>query len=264
TSAAAHEAGFRACRRCLPEATPGSPAWNVRGDVAARAMRLIADGAVEREGVAGLAAQLGYSSRHLGRVLAAEVGAGPLALARAYRAQTARALLVGTDLPIGDIAFSSGFASVRQFNDTVREVYGMTPSEVRTRRRAGDGVSSGVSLTLPYRPPFDATGIFAWMRDREVPSVEEAHDASFARTVRLPRGAGWFRVSLSGPALALEAHVEQLADLGSLIARVRAVLDLDADPLAVDAALSAHSEIAPLVARVPGIRVPGATDPFEM
>jgi len=138
TSAAAHEAGYRACKRCLPEAAPGSPLWNVRGDVVGRAMRLIADGVVEREGVPGLAARLGYSGRHLTRLLTTELGAGPLALARAQRAHTARMLLVGTDLPAADVAFSAGFASVRQFNDTVREVFGMPPLELRARRHARD------------------------------------------------------------------------------------------------------------------------------
>ncbi len=135
TSAAAHEAGYRACKRCLPEAAPGSPQWNLRGDTAGRAMRLIADGVVEREGVPGLARRLGYSPRHLTRLLTTELGAGPLALSRAHRAQTARMLLVGTDLPAADVAFSSGFASVRQFNDTIREVFGMPPLELRARRR---------------------------------------------------------------------------------------------------------------------------------
>ena len=168
TSAAAHEAGYRACKRCLPEAAPGSPAWNVRGDTAARAMRLIADGVIEREGVPGLAARLGYSSRHLTRLLSAELGAGPLALARAHRAHTARMLLVGTDMPISDVAFSAGFASIRQGNDTIREVFGLTPGEVRARRRSsGIEVAPGViDLVLPYRGPLDAGGIFAWMTAR--------------------------------------------------------------------------------------------------
>ena len=139
TSAAAHEAGYRACKRCLPEAAPGSPEWDLRGDTTARAMRLIADGVVEREGVPGLARRLGYSPRHLTRLLTAELGAGPLALSRAHRAHTARMLLVGTDLPAADVAFSAGFSSIRQFNETVREVFGMPPLELRARRRRGPG-----------------------------------------------------------------------------------------------------------------------------
>ncbi|WP_156761443.1 AlkA N-terminal domain-containing protein [Microbacterium karelineae] len=267
TSAAAHEAGYRACRRCLPDAAPGSPEWNVRGDLAARAMRMIADGVIEREGTSGLAARLGYSSRHLSRLLAAELGAGPLALARAHRAQTARSLLVGTDLAASDVAFSAGFASVRQFNDTVREVFGVTPTALRALRRSSAVIetrAAGISLAVPFREPFDAAGLFAWMRPRAVAGMEEADDASFARAVRLPRGSAWFRIRMDGARLRLDAHVTELADLGALVARVRRLFDLDADPVAIDTALSTLPAIAPLVARTPGIRVPGAADPFEM
>ena len=134
TAAAAQLAGFRACKRCRPDAAPGSPEWNVRADVVGRAMRLIADGVVDRDGVQGLAARLGYSERHLHRLLRAEVGAGPLALARAQRAQTARVLVETTELPFSQVAFGAGFASIRQFNDTVREVFAATPTELRAGR----------------------------------------------------------------------------------------------------------------------------------
>src|SRR5215218_1773873 len=178
TAAAAHEAGLRACKRCLPDAVPGSPEWDLRDDLAARAMRLIADGVVEREGVPGLAARLCYTPRHLTRVLTAELGAGPLALSRAHRAQTARSLLTATSLPVADVAFASGFGSVRQFNDTIRAVYERSPLELRATARvherrtsaAASGVVSGhgvdpagiVRLRLPARAPFDAGGVFAW------------------------------------------------------------------------------------------------------
>src|ERR1700712_3070090 len=128
TAAGAQAAGFRACRRCRPDAVPGSPEWDVRADVVARAMRLIADGEVERSGVPGLAAHLGYSERQRHRLLVAELGVGPLALARAQRAQTARLLIETTELPLADVAFAAGFASIRQFNDTVREVFAATPT----------------------------------------------------------------------------------------------------------------------------------------
>ena len=277
TSAAAHEAGYRACKRCLPEATPGSPEWNLRGDVAGRAMRLIADGVVEHEGVPGLAARLGYSPRHLTRLLTAELGAGPLALARAQRAHTARMLLVETDLTAADIAFSAGFASVRQFNDTVREVFGLTPLELRSRRPAAGrahaaaasaaaaSAAGAIELVLPVREPFDAEGLFAWMAARAVAGVETATAHSFARTLRLPGGPAWFALRADGPGrVRLAARLTHLSDLPVLVARARRLFDLDADPLAVDAALSPHPELAPLVARVPGIRVPGAVDPHEM
>src|SRR5699024_2250132 len=120
TSAAAHEAGFRACKRCQPEAAPGTPEWDLRGDLAGRAMRLITDGVVDREGVQGLAARLGYTTRHVHRLLVSELGAGPLELARARRAQSARTLLVCSDLPVAKVAFAAGFGSVRQINVTIQ------------------------------------------------------------------------------------------------------------------------------------------------
>ncbi len=131
TAAAAQQRGFRACKRCRPDASPGSPEWNVRQDVVARAMRLIADGVVERDGVGGVARRLGYSERHLNRVFTDELGAGPLAVARAQRAHTARLLVETTALPFTDVAFAAGFGSVRQFNDTIRDVFATSPSELR-------------------------------------------------------------------------------------------------------------------------------------
>jgi AraC family transcriptional regulator of adaptative response / DNA-3-methyladenine glycosylase II len=278
TSAAAHEAGYRACKRCLPEAAPGSPQWNLRGDTAGRAMRLIADGIVEREGVRGLARRLGYSPRHLTRLLTAELGAGPLALSRAHRAQTARMLLVGTDLPAADVAFSAGFASVRQFNDTIREVFGMPPLELRARRRGlrrlpgsaesaleAGGPGTSVDLLLPHRGPLDAEGLFAWMAARAVAGAEEATESTFARTIRLPHGPAWFELSLDDAGrVRLRARLTHLADLSTLVTRVRRLFDLDADPYAIADALSRHPELAASVAAIPGLRVPGAADPHEM
>lgn len=266
TSAAAHEAGFRACKRCLPEAAPGSPEWDLRGDVVGRAMRLIADGVVEREGVQGLASHLGYSSRHLTRVLTEHLGAGPLALARAQRAHTARMLLVGTELPAADVAFSAGFASVRQFNDTVREVFGMTPTELRARRRATDATQPGrIDLLLPYREPYDPDGVLAWMSTRVVSGMEAGDDTGFERTLRLAAGPVWFRIERAGAGrLRLSVRLTALSDLPVVVARARRLFDLDADPLAVDDALAAVPGLATRVGAVPGIRVPGAADPNEM
>ncbi len=265
TSAAAHEAGYRACKRCLPEAAPGSPEWDLRGDVAGRAMRLIADGVIEREGVPGLAHRLGYSTRQLGRILTAELGASPLALARAHRAHTARMLLVGTELPVADVAFSAGFASVRQFNDTVREVFGMTPLALRARRRNENRAAPGeIDLLLAHRRPIDDGGIFAWMAARALPGVESFTATTFARTLRLAGGSAWFELRRDGDALRLRARLSQLADLPQLVTRVRRLFDLDADPLAVDQALAVHPELAARVRALPGIRVPGAADPHEM
>lgn len=277
TSAAAHEAGYRACKRCLPEAAPGSPEWNLRGDIAGRAMRLIVDGVIEREGVPGLARRLGYSPRHLTRLLTAELGAGPLALSRAHRAQTARMLLVGTDLPAADVAFSAGFASIRQFNDTIREVFGMPPLELRARRKlarhqAAHGPAASeaapatpIDLVLPHRGPIDAEGLFAWMAARAVSGAEEGSATRFARTLRLPGGPAWFELRIdASQRVRLRARLTHLADLSTLVARARRLFDLDADPYAIDEALSRHTELVPRVTAIPGIRVPGAADPHEM
>ncbi len=284
TAAAAHESGYRACKRCLPDAVPGSPEWNLRSDVAARAMRLIADGMVEREGVAGLAARLGYTTRHLNRLLIAELGAGPLALARAHRAQTARELLVATDLPVSDIAFAAGFGSIRQFNDTIAEVYDRTPSRLRATRRAPSPsgvpgsrppvagpatgpstVGVGLRLALPVRQPFDATGVFAWLAARAVPGVEAGGPDRYARTLLLPGGPATFAVEWDGERLRLAATVTSLADLTPLVARVRRLFDADADPVGIDAALAAADPaLARSVRATPGIRLPGAVDAHEL
>jgi AraC family transcriptional regulator of adaptative response / DNA-3-methyladenine glycosylase II len=152
SAAAAQRAGYRACKRCRPDASPGSPEWNVRGDLVGRALRLIGDGVIDREGVPGLARRLGYSERQIHRALNAEVGAGPLALARSQRAQTARTLLETTDLPVTDVAFAAGFSSVRQYNDTIQEVFAGTPSALRAARHRGKAPEPGViTLRLPYR-----------------------------------------------------------------------------------------------------------------
>ncbi|MFF2052385.1 AlkA N-terminal domain-containing protein [Leifsonia sp. NPDC058194] len=275
TAAAAHEAGLRACKRCLPDAVPGSPEWNMRDDLAARAMRLISDGTVEREGVPGLAHRLGYTPRHLGRVLTAELGAGPLALARAHRAQTARLLLTGTDLPITDVAFAAGFTSVRQFNETIAEIYRTTPGGIRAsaRRRPATAAepeagAATLSLRLPARAPFDGRSLLAFLSARAVAGMEQGGDGTYSRALRLPHGAATVRLSLTGsddaPAVQCDAVLADVADLAPLVARVRRLLDLDADAAAIDEALSADPALAPGVRAAPGLRVPGAVDPEEI
>ncbi|WP_323961379.1 helix-turn-helix domain-containing protein [Arthrobacter sp. JZ12] len=268
TSAAAHEAGYRACKRCLPEAVPGTPEWNLRSDTAARAMRLIADGEIDRSGVPGLALRLGYSTRQLGRILTSELGAGPLALARACRAQTARALLTATDMPFVDVAFASGFNSIRQFNDTVQEVYDLSPTHLRERSRKRShastaGSATSLNLTLPARQPYD-DGIFTFLQARVVDGVEQGSEETYARLVRLPGGEGWFRARLAPAGLDVSVVVQHLKDLPALLSRIRRLFDLDADPLAVDGVLSAEPLMATRVRRYPGIRLPGAVDPKEI
>ena len=179
-------------------------------------------------------------------------------------------LLVGTDLPAADVAFSAGFSSVRQFNETVREVFGMPPLELRARRRrsrAADALERPARSisSCPTAGPFDADGLFAWMGARAISGVESASATSFARTLRLSGGPAWFELRLDEVGrVRLRARLTHLGDLSTLVTRARRLFDLDADPIAVDEALARHPELAPLVARVPGIRVPGAADPHEM
>lgn len=269
TAASAHAAGYRACKRCLPDATPGSPEWDVAADVAGRAMRLIADGLVDREGVDGLARRVGYTPRHLGRVLAQELGATPLSLARARRAQSARVLIETTDLPLTDVAFAAGFASVRQFNETLREIYAASPSELRGRRT---GVSSGgaVSMRLPVRTPFAGRRLLDFLAFHLVPGVEVAAPGWYARTLDLPHGPGTVRLELrdipAGPGTAsvlAEFWLDDLRDTAAASERVRRLLDADCDPRAVDEHLGADPVLGDLVRLTPGLRVPGQVDGDE-
>ncbi len=266
TAAAAQGAGFRACKRCRPDATPGSPDWDLRADLVGRAMRLIADGVVDREGVGGLAGRLGYTERHVHRQLVATVGAGPLALARAQRAQTARILLETTVVPITGVAFAAGFQSVRQFNATVREVFALSPRELRTRARRGDRSeeSGALSLRLPYRSPLDAAGLIAFLGRRAVPGVEEVHDGAYRRSLRLPHGSGIVELSPGEGYVHARYWLEDLRDLAAAMQRSRALLDLDSDPLSVSEALGEDSLLGALVQKAPGRRVPGHVDGDEL
>ncbi|MDJ0342378.1 DNA-3-methyladenine glycosylase 2 family protein [Streptomyces sp. H10-C2] len=262
SAAAAQQAGFRACKRCRPDASPGSPQWNERADLVARAMRLIADGVVDRDGVPGLAARLGYSTRQVERQLLAELGAGPLALARAQRAQTARLLIETTTLPMGESAFAAGFSSIRTFNDTVREVFALSPTELRARVAKGrPPATPGVlSLRLPFRAPLCPDNLFGHLAATAVPGVEEWRDGAYRRTLRLPHGPGVVGLRPRPDHIECRLRLTDLRDLAHAISRCRWMLDLDADPVAVDALLSADPLLAPLVAKAPGRRVPRVAD----
>ncbi|MEV0526256.1 AlkA N-terminal domain-containing protein [Streptomyces sp. NPDC050439] len=284
TAAAAQGSGFRACRRCRPDAVPGSAEWNVRADVVGRAMRMIGDGVVDREGVSGLAVRLGYSPRQVQRQLTAELGAGPVALARAQRAHTARVLLQTTGLPITEIAFAAGFASVRQFNDTIRAVYALTPTALRAAAPRGGGAgqatpAAGVPLRLAYRGAYQAGAVFDLLAEEAVAGIEQVSGArggkpggkpggrTYRRTLRLPYGTGIVAVEESdhgvGGWLDARLHLTDLRDLTTAVQRLRRLFDLDADPYAVDERLGADPRLAPLVAARPGLRSPGAADPDE-
>jgi AraC family transcriptional regulator, regulatory protein of adaptative response / DNA-3-methyladenine glycosylase II len=276
TAAAAQQAGYRACKRCRPDASPGSPDWNVRSDVAGRAMRLIADGIVDRDGVPGLAARLGYSPRQVGRVLAAEVGAGPLALARAQRARTARILVETTALPMGDITFAAGFTSIRQFNATMLEVFDTPPSALRERaeRRRGNargraaepGAAGALCLRLPFRPPIDLDRVFGYLGARAVPGVEVVTATEYGRTISLPNGPGVARLRIVPGRNWVECSLAlaDLRDVTAAVQRCRRLLDLDADPLAISGYLSSDPVIGPLALGCPGRRSVGAVDGDEI
>ncbi|WP_194815776.1 DNA-3-methyladenine glycosylase 2 family protein [Nocardia sp. XZ_19_385] len=298
TAAAAQQAGYRACRRCLPDAAPGSPLWNTRADLAARAMRLIGDGVIERGGVPALAATLGYSQRQLTRVLTTELGAGPLALARAHRAHTARLLIQTTDMPMSDIAFAAGFASIRQFNDTVREVFAVSPTVMRTeaqhraRRDAVPAANGALTLRLPFREPLDRAWLEWFLSAHVTPGMELWEDRAYTRALRTPNGHATARLSFQRDHVRAELALHDMRDLAPTVARLRHLLDLDADPVGIDEVLGVRpletsaAELAadglpdagaapadesepPPIAPVrplftPGIRVPGCLDGPEL
>lgn len=323
TAAAAQQAGYRACRRCLPDAAPGSPLWNTRADLAARAMRLIGDGLVERGGVSALAATLGYSQRQLTRVLTTELGAGPLALARAHRAHTARLLIQTTDMPMSDIAFAAGFASIRQFNDTVREVFAVSPSTMRAEAQqrsraesprrgrtraaspgyletppqgctgtqqpylseeqwpgdsarqpannpAGATACGTLTLRLPYREPLDRDWLEWFLSAHITPGLElwetgPTGEGAYLRNLRTPHGFAGIRLSVLPGHVRAELALRDMRDLAPTVARIRHLLDLDADPVAIDEALLPAGQLSDEgVPFTSGIRVPGCPDPAEL
>ena len=266
TAAAAQEAGFRACKRCRPDAAPGSPEWNVRADATGRAMRLIADGTVDREGVEGLAHRLGYEQRQVRRLLTTELGVGPLALARAQRAQTARILIETTKLAISDIAFAAGFSSIRQFNATILDVFDIPPTLLRERaaRRRTQVPSGVIRLRLPYRPPIDAARILAYLAARAIPGVEEVTDEVYKRTILLPNGPGRLSLRPLPGFVECDLELDDLRDVATAVQRCRRLLDLDADPLAVSDYLGSDSVLGPLVRACPGRRSPGHVDGDEL
>jgi AraC family transcriptional regulator of adaptative response / DNA-3-methyladenine glycosylase II len=280
TAAAAQGAGFRACRRCRPDTAPGSPEWNVRGDLAARAMALIDDGLVDREGVGGVARRMAVSERHLHRVLVDELGAPPVALARSRRAHTARLLIETTALPFTEIAFAAGFASIRQFNDTVRAFFGTSPTVLRAERssairrgRGGTGSVDGgagpgptpITLRLATRAPFDGGGLLGFFAQRAIAGVEAVDaDGTYRRVLRLPGGPAIVALRAATDHVEARLLLTDLRDLGPAVARCRRALDLDADPDAVRDVLGADPLLTEVVAGAPGRRSPGAVDGAEL
>ncbi|WP_214408765.1 DNA-3-methyladenine glycosylase 2 family protein [Sphaerisporangium fuscum] len=269
-AAAAEAAGFRPCRRCRPELSPGDPGWDVGADLVGRALRLIDDGVADEYGVAGLANRLHITERHLLRIFTGRLGAGPLAVARTRRLLLAKQLLTETSLPITDVAFAAGFGSVRQFNATMKEAYGFSPSDLRrtsgpvTRPvgpsgAATPGMPATLNLRLAHRTPYDSGTLFRYLAARAIPGVEEADATAYRRAVpggliTLVPGDGHFTLSVT---------LDDTRHLARIVARCRRLLDLDADPDAIAAALGTTA-LRPLLALRPGLRVPGAFDGFEL
>ncbi len=284
TAAAAQAAGFRACTRCRPDAAPGSPEWDRRSDLVGRAMRLIADGVVDHEGARGLARRLGHTQRHVRRELLAGAGAGPIAQARAQRAEMARVLLETTPLPIAEVALGAGFPNARQLGDTVRRVFCATPLELRAGARPTDRTAGArpsdrtagtrpsdrtaeartITLRLPFRDPFDPAGLLEFLARRAVPHIEEVVDGAYRRSLRLPGGAAVLELEPTDGHVRARFMLDDIRDLTVAIHRSRLLLDLDSDPRSVLEALAPDPVIGRLVRAEPGRRLPGHVDAEEL
>jgi AraC family transcriptional regulator of adaptative response / DNA-3-methyladenine glycosylase II len=270
TAAAAQGAGFRACRRCRPDAVPGSPAYDHAHSVAAAAVRLVDDGFLEQHGVAGLATRLGYSERQLNRIVSSELGSGPLQLARARRAHAARVLIQTTTLGFADIAFAAGFGSIRQFNDTLREVFAASPTELRSLRHADTSPtetvqgSAAIRLRLAHRTPFHAEAMWRHLALHLVPGLEEMVGTTYRRVLSLPRSTAIVELTAQAGHVQAVLHLADLRDLTAAVSKCRRLLDLDADPVGREAILRGAGGLSDLLDRYPGLRIPGAVDAFEI
>ncbi len=269
TAAAAAEAGLRPCLRCRPETAPGSPAWNGTSATVSRALQLIRRGTFNADGIEDLAARLGVGGRHLRRLFQTHLGASPKALVTTQKTLFAKQLLDETRLSIAQIAFAAGFGSIRRFNAAFQKIYGRTPSSLRRRKlRPGDDAGSTVpcELTLAYRPPFDWPAMLSFFESRAIAGVEKVVHGAYHRTVRLDRSRGWISVIpvADAPALRLIAVIDDPRDLIHVVARVRRMFDLDANTAAIHEVLAVDPVLRPILRRRPGLRLPGAWDPFEV
>jgi AraC family transcriptional regulator of adaptative response / DNA-3-methyladenine glycosylase II len=227
-------------------------------------MTLIADGIVDRSGVPGLAQRVGFSTRQLNRILTAELGAGPLAIALDARVRNARTLIETTGLGFSEIAYAAGFGSIRQFNDAIRVAFALTPTELRGRRRA-PAATGWLTVTLPARDPYDSAQVMRFLAARAITGVEMVSEDRYVRTLRLPHGPGLVDIRpLDGRAgLVAALRLTDLRDLAPCVNRLRRLYDLDADPVSVGAALGDDPVLGPLTRERPGLRVPGTVDPYE-
>ncbi|MEX0838103.1 MAG: AlkA N-terminal domain-containing protein [Parvibaculum sp.] len=269
SAAAAEAAGFRSCLRCRPEAAPGTPAWVGTAASVSRALRLIDEGALDEGKLDDLAQRLGMGERQLRRLFLAHVGAGPQSVAANRRLLTAKQLISDTRLPLAEVAYAAGYRSLRRFNDAIRQAYGVAPGEIRRASETASG--GGIVMRLGYRPPFDWERLVTYLAGRAMPGVESVTQKRYARSFRLDSVSGTLTVAPAKKGHALEARVA-VAGAGAgaalpmrrIAARLRRLFDLDADPSAIAAAFRGDPLIGPRLARVKGLRVPGAFDGFEL
>ena len=266
SAAAAQQAGFRPCRRCRPETSPGTPAWLGSSATVSRALRLIAQGALDQGGVDALAARLGIGARHLRRLFAEHLGASPLAVSSTRRVHFARRLIDETHLPMSDVAHASGFGSIRQFNHAVRATFGRAPSALRARAARDAETGGPIRLRLAYRPPFDWPALVDFLAARATPGVESVDASAYRRVVELGGALRVLRVTHDADAaqLVLELEGADPPHLMRAVERVRHLFDLGADPMTIAEHLGEDAELAPRIRARPGIRVPGAWDAFEL
>jgi AraC family transcriptional regulator of adaptative response / DNA-3-methyladenine glycosylase II len=271
TAAAAEQAGFRACLRCRPEIAPQSPAWRGTASTVSRAMARIAEGALDGPGasVERLAETLGVGERQLRRLFDQHIGASPLAVAQTRRVLFAKQLLHDTRLPMASVAMAAGFGSIRRFNDTFLSLYKRPPSQIRRRSIVASSAAPLV-LRLSYRPPFDWNALLAFFTPRAIPGVEEVHDGTYRRVVRVgsPTDNHVAIIAVSHlparNALQVEITCDHVQALPVIASRLRRVFDLDADTEAIARHLARDRALAPVVRRQPGLRTPGGWDPFEI
>jgi AraC family transcriptional regulator, regulatory protein of adaptative response / DNA-3-methyladenine glycosylase II len=270
TAAAAEAAGFRPCRRCRPEASPGTPAWAGTSGVVSRALRLIGEGALDGASVERLAARLGVTARHLRRLFLQHLGATPLDVALTRRAHFAKKLLDETTLPFDAVALASGFGSRRRFNGQIRRTFHRTPRELRRRARHPAATEPGCyRFRLAYRPPYDWEAVLAFLGARAIPGVERvelAEPSRYRRTIVLDGNVGFLSVGHvpSAGALELEVRFPDPRRLLLIVERVRRLFDLGADPRLIAEHLGADPLLREAMRRRPGVRVPGAWDGFEL
>ena len=265
TAAAAQAAGFRPCLRCRPESSPDLDAWRGTSATVSRALKLIETGALDGGDVAALAARLEIGERQLRRLFAQHVGAAPVTVAQTRRVLLAKQLIHQTNLSMIQIALASGFGSVRRFNETFQNLYHRPPGELRRRTTARSG-GPEISLLLPYRPPYDWPAILHFLETRAIKGVEEFANDTYTRVIEISAATGTIHVQNAPEQSALRVIVRfpRLEMLPTIIARIRRMFDLSADPAAIASALSTDPLLAPLVAAQPGLRVPGGWDPFEI